>query len=322
MPLNNEEKHNGVISKDRLVYIEPNDFAGYYKVNNINNRNETELSWNPEDLAISVNLQVVIPRREDKGQVSYLMDIDGSSITATNNSIMSRFVSYMGGIKVDDKDNSQSFLTDNYTNISYQELVGKNKVIDKESLGINSIDINFDAHFFPLVTLKMTDVRGASLFMPSEYEFESSVKGNGKNAASSFFKALFHFPYPRFLLSIKGFYGTQVTFQLAVNDFRSEFNSETGNYDVTVQFIGYIYGLYTDLPLNLVMASPYYNSEYWENMKRDGVFKYISIDGSDGNDILTYVEFLNNIESKNIESEKLESAEYTADYVKRKKSKC
>ena len=321
MPNDNNGLPKGVTQKDRLVYIEPNDFAGYYKVNDINNRNETELSWNPEDLSISVDLQVVIPRREDKGQYSYLMHLDGSSVNASSNSVLGRYVSYMGGVPINNREDSQSLLTSNYTNISYQEISGLHKVIDKESLGIDSIDINFDAHFFPIVTMKMTDVRGYSLFMPSEYEFDTSMTDKPQDSASSFFKALFHFPYPRFLLSIKGFYGSKVTFQLAVNDFRSEFQSETGNYGVTIQFIGYIYGLYTDLPLNLVMAAPFYNREYWDNKRSDGTFKYVEDNGNNGAEIDTYPDFLSKIEGKEVDSDVLSTLNKTDEYFKRKNQK-
>ena len=321
MPNDNNGTPKGVTQKDRLVYIEPNEFAGYYKVNNVNNQTETELSWNPEDLSISVDLQVVIPRREDKGQYSYLMHLDGSSVNASSNSVLGRYVSYMGGVPINNREDSQSLLTSNYTNISYQEISGLHKVIDKESLGIDSIDINFDAHFFPIVTMKMTDVRGYSLFMPSEYEFDTSMTDKPQDSASSFFKALFHFPYPRFLLSIKGFYGSKVTFQLAVNDFRSEFQSETGNYGVTIQFIGYIYGLYTDLPLNLVMAAPFYNREYWDNKCSDGTFKYVEDNGNNGGEIDTYPVFLSKIEGKEVDNDVLSTLDKTDEYFKRKKQK-
>ena len=262
---NDEQK--GITTKNRLTYIEPNDFASYYNLHDSDIKT-TELSWNLDDLAMSVDLQVIIPRRGDKGQINYLSQVDNVNIQNSNTSPLGKYISYMGGIKYDDKPNSQSYITDNYTNISFQE-IKDGKVVDSESLGIDSIDINFDAHFFPLVTIKFTDIRGSSLFMPSEYEFGQSVGSvdadTTKKATGSFFNALFHFPYPRFLLTIKGFYGNKVTFQLSVSDFRSEFQSETGNYSMTVQFIGYVYGLYTDLPLNLVMAAPYYNDGYWQN---------------------------------------------------------
>ena len=47
---------------DRLTYIEPNEYAGLNALRN--NRSEipgmTSLSWNPEELAMFADLQVVI----------------------------------------------------------------------------------------------------------------------------------------------------------------------------------------------------------------------------------------------------------------------
>lgn len=304
---------------NRLTYIEPNEFASYFQQSKQKDGIHTNgLSWNPEDLSMTVDLQVVIPSRSDRGQVNYMTQIDNARIHNTSTTPIGRYVSYMGGVPFSDNPNSESYLTDNYTNISYQE-IRNNEYIDRESLGIDSIDINFDAHFFPIVTMKFTDVRGSALFMPSEYEFDESLKNDGEStAAGSFFKALFHFPYPRFLLSIKGFYGNRVTFQLAVSDFRSDFQPDTGNYGITVQFIGYVYGLYTDLPLNLVMASPYYNPVYWKNKKENGEFTYVGVNSTQGNQINTYVEFLSKIENKDVTSEALENADTTVQYMKKK----
>lgn len=307
-----------ITEKNRLVYIDPNEYAGLLaKENNPDLENSTMLSWNPEELSMSVDLQVIIPRRADAGQISYRVNVDGSDISF-NGGLSNRYVSYLGGTEYDNT--KESFLTDDFLNISYQE-VFNDKVVDKESLGINSIDISFDSHFFPIVNIHFTDVRGASLFMPMEQEFYQSVtdKKDIKQTTSSFFKALFHFPYPRFLLSVKGFYGTKVTFQLAVSDFKSNFQPETGNYDITVQFIGYVYGLYTDLPFNLIMAAPYYNSGYWQDKKSSGVFRYVD-NGQAGGEMLTYVEFLSKMEGKKIDKDSLVGANETKSYLKTKEA--
>jgi len=296
----------GIYNVNRLTYIEPNEFASYYNLKN-DDIDFRGLSWNPEDLSISVDLQVIIPNRADKGQVNYTTKIDDVVIHSNGSTPLANYISYFGGTKLSSNEKDKSYLTDNYTNISFGEMKD-GKYVDKESLGISSIDINFDAHFFPIVTINFTDVRGSSLFMPSEYNFDKSVglvDDNSTDSVQSFFSALFHFPYPRFLLSVKGFYGNKVTFQLAVSDFKSALKSETGDYDITVQFIGYVYGLYTDLPLNLVLASPYFNEEYWQNKVDDGTFKYISSNGGVGNEILPYVKFITLVNQKDINTEAL-----------------
>lgn len=304
---------------NRLTYIDPNLFPNNYYLGN-GNLKGTDMSWNPEDLSMSVDLEVIIPRRSDNGQRSYLAELRGKE-TNSKRKTPAKYISYLGGVPLNEKEGSKSYLTDSYTDISFSE-IRDGKVVNQESLGINSIDINFDAHFFPIVDIKFTDVRGSALFMPSEQEFEESVGKESHSSASSFFKALFHFPYPRFLLSVKGFYGGKVTFQLSVSDFRSSFQSQTGNYDVTVKFIGYMYGFYTDLPLNLIMAAPYYNSEYWENKVNDGVFKYVSSTGGDGGKILKYPEFIEVVNKKvSKDNNSLDGAEKTKEYINAKEKK-
>ena len=50
----------------RLVYIEPNNIRSELGLNYGNGDN---ISWRPEDLNISVDLQVIIPERDSCGQV-------------------------------------------------------------------------------------------------------------------------------------------------------------------------------------------------------------------------------------------------------------
>lgn len=265
---------NASVQKGRLVYVEPNNI--------IDNTSGSNLYWDVEDLNYSVDLTVIRGNRDDCAQNGIGRIIKREKINNTS----VQWSSFMSGENVVNDENKK-VLTTNYTEISYQEFT-KNGKSDKESLGITSININFDSHFYPIVTMNITDVRGSSLFQPSEYDYVMERKGKVNNAESSFFKSLFQFPYPRFLLTVKGFYGNKVTFQLNVDSFTSSFNSETGNYDVSIKFIGYMYGLYTDIPMSLIFTAPYYNNEYWTENPN---FKYREEDG-DGGKILTFLEFI------------------------------
>lgn len=292
-----------VKSKGRINYIEPNDFPEYVEKQKYNitdpNMHLDNISWNPEDLQYSVDLQVIIGDRYNE-----------NSAVKTKMYGAGTWVSFMEGSTFTSENKEEvKYLTDAYTEISFQEF-SNNGISQKESLGIDSIEINFDSHFFPLVTMKFTDVRAAALFGPSEYEYLQKERARAisndkklseeekekqisslEKTSGSFFKSLFRFPYPRFMLSIMGFYGDKVTFQLAVNDFKTNFNSQNGNFDVTVSFIGYMYGLYTDIPMSIVMLAPYFYSDYWKNKKKSGEFTYCD-DGKRGNPILTFIEFL------------------------------
>lgn len=290
---------NRVLSqkKGRIIYVEPTDFPEY-KIHENGNISDgvtlDNISWNLEDLQFNIDLRVINPDRRG----SKLPIFQGK-----NNSSESNFTSFMSGKDFGDENN---FLTDSYTDITFQE-VNANGESQKESLGIDSIDISFDSHFFPLVTIKFTDVRAAALFGPTDNEYVhnkriEAIKNNNKlseeekakgiseeknKMSSSFFKSLFHFPYPRFMLSVMGYYGERVTFQLAVNDFKTSFNSSNGNFDVSVSFIGYMYGLYTDLPMSLIFTAPYYDRKYWNDSIKEGRFIY-----TDNQPIMTFIDFL------------------------------
>lgn len=311
------------VSYGRVVYIEPNDIVAStsesFFLDNV--------SWNPEELNMAVDLQVIVPRRSDFGSRS--SSSGRKSIVELWNEGMddiNRYISFMQGTDIKDANGNLvgHELTTDYINASYTEITSQ-KQSCKEALGIDSIDITFDQHFYPQVTIKFIDVRGYSLMMPTEEVYRMEHVDDGSSRLSSggyvnFFRALFHFPYPRFLLTVKGFYGTSVTFQLAVNEFRNNFNSDTGNFEITVSFIGYMYGLYTDVPLNLLIAAPYYGEDgdssesktcsLWNNPN----FVYDNGNAQSGRSIFTFVEFLEQCNKLNdaIAKTKNNSTPYTS----------
>ena len=144
--------------RNRLVYIEPNDIAKE-KLRNAP-PNLTNVAWDAEDYNIYVDLQVVCPNRDDCGE---------ETVGLGNNN----YISLLEGVKL----NSYSEvgdLTTSFTDISYSE-IKNNSVSDKEALGITSIDITFDAHFYPKVNINFTDVRAYSLFMPAEESYKEEL---------------------------------------------------------------------------------------------------------------------------------------------------
>lgn len=269
----------------RLIYIEPNDIPKEtLNTSDGTAKSISNITWNPEDLNIYVDLQVICPKRTDCGNDPF----DNGNINSKNDLNERKYISLLEGIKLNKNDKFGSFTT-NYTNISYSEILNSS-ASDRESLGISSIDITFDAHFYPRVTINFVDVRGYSLFMPAEEVYETELRNEGatnketkdlyeatNRAYSHFFSSVFHFPYPRFILTVKGVYGTKVSFILAVDTFKSSLNSHTGNFDVVITFIGYMYGLYTDIPMTYLLIAPYIEpfsetpdenglirSKYWE----------------------------------------------------------
>ena len=82
-------------------------------------------------------------------------------------------------------------------------------VMDNGLLGITSINITTNTSFIPSVTMVLEDVQGKALFQ----------LGN-----NSPYSAFFNLPYPPFYLTLKGFYGQAVRYQLNLEKFHASFN--------------------------------------------------------------------------------------------------
>lgn len=125
--------------------------------------------------------------------------------------------------------------TDGSLTTSYTESSNKFKNnLDAETLGIDSINIDFDTAYTPLVKIKFIDVRGMSVI----------EKGD-----KSKYKMFFELPYPIFSLTVKGYYGKPVKYCLHLLKWNAKFNSNTGYFEIDAEFIGYTYAILTDLLL-------------------------------------------------------------------------
>ena len=130
-------------TKGRLKYIEPNDLAALYgvkmangKVINSENSYVDNVTWDPEDMNMSVDLQVIMPNREDCGQISF-NNVFAVEINNDNSSAIGRYVSFLQGSGFNDKNgnNVGNELTTSYTDASYIELRNNNES-NKECVGI------------------------------------------------------------------------------------------------------------------------------------------------------------------------------------------
>ena len=278
----------------RIVYIEPNNIPALKNAEYSDGVFPDNITWNPEDLNISVDLRVIIPSREHREEIDYEKN-------ALFNPNYAGYTSLMSGTDLDEN-GSINMLTDDFTKVSYEE-IRINGAGSKEMLGITSINIRYDAHLFPVVTMKFTDVRAASLMAPSEEAMYQKESGQDI-ACRNFFSSLFHFPYPIFELSIKGVYGTRVTYRLFASDFRSNYNGDTGNFDVTVKFIGAMFGTYTDIPFRMLLIAPYIGAksgttnEYWQKNTEPGGNFFYNEHGVSGGPIKTFLDYAREYEPK------------------------
>lgn len=212
------------ITLERIDYVEPNDFFEDSKSVDLDNLNKY------------VNLSVFIPSR-------YYLD-NGKNYT-----------SILSGTKVNNGNSEIEIplFTTSVMDVSYNEVNADGITHNGELLGITSINISFDAQFFPIVNIDFTDIRGMGLIGSMDDEYNKQIENNSK----SFFKSLFNFPYPKFTLEVKGYYGKSVSFDLSVSEFNTFFDSNTGNFNTKISFIGYMYGVYGDIPLSYALISPY-----------------------------------------------------------------
>jgi len=249
----NEQGNIRVIyDESNVIYIDPN------KV--ITNTGEIiDRAVMPENFVIYANLEAkLIPRTK--------LLVGGTP----SNSIRTVLLGTLNFLKPNTKDNY-------YTSSYYDEITGKNslnneganqKIIqvddnngnpyilntakniqDNTLLGIKSIAIRTNSSFIPIVTVIMEDVQGRALFS----------LGN-----ESPYSAFFNLPYPTFYLTIKGYYGKAVRYELVLNKFNATYNANSGDYNVTLDFLGYKYNVLTDINIGHLIACPNMYSKKYE----------------------------------------------------------
>lgn len=249
----------------RIVYFEPNELFG---VDNI--------PVNQEDLSKYINLSVRVPSR-------FYNESDAKR----------KYESVLAGVsfeKIGENDYAKLYLTDNYVNMSYTEFGKNGEIKNGELFGIESINISFDVQFQPIVVIRFTDVKGFGLMSTMQYNYE---KDNIKNmTAQSFFTSLFNFPYPIFTLEVKGYYGKSISFDLALKDFNTAFDSTTGDFKTTVTFIGHLYGVYGDIPMPLLLISPYIDCQGINNIYSSSDLEGETWKNLGNDEIPTYLKFL------------------------------
>ena len=247
----------------RLIYIDPTD------INNSSSNND--ISYPYEDYSIAVDLTVKVTDRYSCGWSLTREEYNYSSNNGT--------LSFLGGSKEGD----EQVLTTNYTDVVSTDP----STSTSECLGIESISITYNSWLYPQVVIKFVDVRGATVMTPSEYSYNGETE---IGVSSKLYKSLFTFPYPMFILKVKGIYGKSTTYKLAVETTNIEFNSATGNFEIVVKFIGYMYGIYSDLPMTYIAAAPYMEegSKYWSEKVADGTFKFKDANGNPSEDMCTF----------------------------------
>lgn len=226
-----------------------------------------ELAPSLEDYCIVLDLEVEVPSRPIEGKVKS----DSSTILLRYASKKGSkgSVSFMEGKK---GVNDSYLSTDAMEYGTFTDIEQISGTTTNEMFGINSVNIEYANYQVPIVTIEFTDIRGMSLFAVEEFRHNQTTNGlpytQNTDLTGSFFKSFFTFPHPKFKLTVKGFYGQPVAYDLYCSDFRANFNATTGNFGATAKFVGHSFSIMNDLTLTSLLVSPYseyYGASYWES---------------------------------------------------------
>ena len=88
----------------------------------------------------------------------------------------------------------------------------------------------------------LEDVRGRALFELGD---------------RSPYAAFFNMPYPKFYLTLKGYLGKAIRYELSLQTFNGSFDSETGNFVIRLKFLAYQYSMLSEVIMNYMYALPY-----------------------------------------------------------------
>jgi len=132
------------------------------------------------------------------------------------------------------KDGSKPYVVDQPADLK--------NIMDNGLLGISDISISTNSSFIPSVKIKLQDIQGRALFQ----------LGN-----NSPYAAFFNLPYPPFFLTLKGYYGQAIRYQLNLEKFNARFNSFSGNYEVDLEFRGYKFNILNEVSMGHLLALPH-----------------------------------------------------------------
>jgi LAS superfamily LD-carboxypeptidase LdcB len=210
----------------KTIVVDPNAFDGQSSSSNI---------FVPlEDLSISVQL-------ETKKKPRTVLTTSAEGVENKSRTSKGVSVTFIEGSKTNG--NGEKVLTTKYTDLT----TSFDDSNESENLGITNIEIDFTSSYAPLISITFVDLRGSAVF-----QNEANI-ANGKNKYATFFQL----PYPTYDLTVKGYYGLPVKYTLHMTKFNAKFNSQTGNFEIVANFVGYTYAMLSDMLLGYLRAIPH-----------------------------------------------------------------
>jgi hypothetical protein len=228
---NNKEKRG-------VLVIDPN------KMIDVQNNKMYDRYIKQEDLTIYCSLKVF-----KKEEVSVVNDGNGSTVKPENPPItinmlnpLKKNADYQNKAEYKNKFTTQ--WTDFFTKDASSDKTSESYIIDPETFGITNISYSLNANLRPKVTLTFIDIQGRMLF----------ERGNDTDNPYNIF---FTYPYPKFLLSYKGYYGKTVEVPLALLRSNYRFDAQSGNYTITCEMESDIFAMLNTLLIIYAYAAPY-----------------------------------------------------------------
>ena len=126
------------------------------------------------------------------------------------------------------------------------------KSTDNGLLGITSINIKTNTSFVPTVSMTLEDVQGRALFQLGD---------------DSPYAAFFNMPYCPFYLTLKGYYGQAVRYQLNLLKFNARYNTFSGNYSIELDFSGFKFNILNEISMGSLLATPHMYSKIFDISK-------------------------------------------------------
>jgi hypothetical protein len=218
-----------------------------------------------ENLVMFVNLEAeVLPRTKlavggSPQDVATTVSIAKINFLASNNKgnyLTTQYYDELTGLNTN-KGTGQNQITETFMSGPNQKIPyvkrtvvtnGIDGSLDNGLLGITSINVRLGTSFIPSVDIELEDVQGRALFQLGD---------------NSPYAAFFNLPYPPFNLTIKGYYGQAVRYQLNLEKFNARFNSFSGNYQVTLNFKGYKFNILNEIEMGSLFATTHmYSTRY------------------------------------------------------------
>ena len=242
---------------DNIILVDPNkifDSDGNIKERLVNHENlvtyvnleaevlpRTKLAvgGSPQDVATTVSIAKInflAPNKGDYFTDGYYQELTG------NNSTTGRGDNQRQETLIEGAKNSKPYIKSTITSN------GVDAPVNNGLLGIKGVVIKTSTSFIPTVTVTLEDVQGRALFQLGD---------------QSPYAAFVNLPYPPFYLTIKGYYGKAVRYQLNLKKFNARFRAQDGNYEITLEFVGYKFNILNEIEVGSLLATPHmYSSTY------------------------------------------------------------